>query len=51
MKKERILDKSTNIYNMVKVGQQVQEGDTLFQHQTAFEDDDINVIMKIELHL
>ena len=40
------LSKNTNVYNLVKVGQEVQEGDPLLVIQNAFEDDDVNVLLK-----
>lgn len=40
------LAKNTNVYNLVKVGQPIQEGDPLLVIQNAFEDDDVNVLLK-----
>ena len=40
------LSKSTNIFNMVKVGDKVQEGDPLLIIQNTFEDNDVNVLLK-----
>jgi len=41
-----ILPKLTNVYNMVKKGQQVQEGDPLLIFQNAFEEEDANMLLK-----
>lgn len=40
------LSKNTNIFNMIKVGDQVQEGDPLLIIQNTFEDNDVNVLLK-----
>ena len=40
------LDKNTNVFNLVKVGQEVQEGDPLLIIQNSYEDDDVNVLLK-----
>lgn len=40
------LSKNTNIFNMVKVGDAVQEGDPLLIIQNTFEDNDVNVLLK-----
>lgn len=40
------LDKNTNIYNMAKVGDHVEEGDSLLVFQNAFEDNDVNILLK-----
>lgn len=40
------LDKNVNIYNMVKVGQAVEEGDPLIIFQNAFDDKDANMLLK-----
>jgi len=46
VKKEVVLPKNTNIYNMVKKGQPIQEGDPLLIFQNAFEEDDVNTLLK-----
>lgn len=46
LKKEVILPKNTNIYNMVKKGQAIQEGDPLMIFQNAFEEEDVNILLK-----
>lgn len=46
VKKEVNLPKNTNIYNMVKKGQPIQEGDPLLIFQNAFEDEDVNILLK-----
>lgn len=40
------LSKNTNVFNLVKVGQSIQEGDSLLVIQNAFEDNDVNVLLK-----
>lgn len=40
------LTKTTNVYNLVKVGQKIQEGEPLLVMQNAFEDDDVNILLK-----
>ena len=40
------LSKNTNIFNMVKVGDKVQEGDPLLIIQNTFEDNDVNILLK-----
>lgn len=46
VKKEVILPKNTNIYNMVKKGQPIQEGEPLMIFQNAFEEEDVNILLK-----
>lgn len=46
VKKDVSLPKNTNIYNMVKKGQPIQEGDPLMIFQNAFEEDDVNILLK-----
>lgn len=43
---DKSFDKNTNIYNMVSVGQEIQEGDVLLVAQSAFEDEDLNTLMR-----
>lgn len=40
------LSKNTNVYNLVKVGQKIEEGDSLVVIQNSFEDDDVNILLK-----
>ena len=40
------LNKNTNVFNMVKPGDTVQEGDPLLIIQNTFEDNDVNVLLK-----
>jgi hypothetical protein len=40
------LSKNTNVFNMVNVGDKVQEGDPLLIIQNTFEDNDVNVLLK-----
>ena len=40
------LNKATNIYNMVKVGDPIQEGDPLIIYQNAFDEEDANMLLK-----
>lgn len=46
VKKDKVLPKNTNIYNMAKVGQPVQEGDPLLIFQNPFDDEDANILLK-----
>lgn len=46
MKKEVILNKDTNIFNMVKKGQEIKEGDTLLVIQKASDEEDVNVLLR-----
>lgn len=46
VKKEITLPKNTNILSMVKKGQEIQEGDPLMIFQNAFDEDDLNTLMK-----
>ena len=41
-----VIPKDTNVYNLVKVGQRVEEGDTLLILQRAYDDDDSNELLK-----
>ena len=40
------LGPKTNIYNIVQVGQQIQEGDPLIIFQNSFDEDDANILLK-----
>lgn len=40
------LDKNANIYNMVKAGDRIEEGDPLIIFQNAFDDKDANMLLK-----
>ena len=40
------LGAKTNVYNMVKVGQSIQEGDPLIIFQNSFDEDDANILLK-----
>lgn len=46
VKEERILDANTNIYNWLKVGTSVQQEDILYETQTAYEEEDVNQLLK-----
>lgn len=46
MQKDVILSKNTNVFDMVKVGDKVQEGDPLLIMQNTFEDNDVNILLK-----
>lgn len=46
VKKDVTLPKNTNIYNMVKKGQPIQEGEPLMIFQNAFDEDDVNLLLK-----
>ena len=40
------LSKNTNVFNLVKVGDKIQEGEPLMVIQNAFEDEDVNILLK-----
>lgn len=46
IKKEYVLPKNTNIYYMVKKGQAIEEGEPLMIFQNAFDDEDVNILLK-----
>jgi DNA-directed RNA polymerase beta subunit len=46
VKKERALAKDTNVYNVVKKGDPIEEGDPLIVFQNAFEEKDANALLK-----
>lgn len=46
VKKERALDKNSNVYFLVKKGTRIQEGDPLLIYQNAFDDKDVNILLK-----
>ena len=46
VKKERSLDKNSNVYFLVKKGTRIQEGDPLLIYQNAFNDKDVNILLK-----
>ncbi len=46
VKKEITLPKNTNIYKMAKVGQPIQEGEPLVIFQNAFDEEDVNILLK-----
>lgn len=43
---EKDLSKNTNVYNIVKVGQEVQEGDPLIIFQNSFDEKDANALLQ-----
>lgn len=43
---EHIIDKDCNIFEMVKKGDKISEGDPLMIYQKAYDEDDINIILK-----
>lgn len=45
-KKDKVLDKNTNVYFLIKKGTPVQEGDPLLIFQNAFDDKDANMLLK-----
>ena len=44
--KDVVLPKTTNVFNLVKVGDKIQEGEPLLVIQNTFEDNDVNVLLK-----
>lgn len=43
---DKVFDKNTNIYNMVKKGQKIEEGDTLLIAQASYDEEDINTLLR-----
>ncbi len=43
---EKDISKNTNVYSMVKVGQEVQEGDPLIIFQNSYDEKDANMLLK-----
>lgn len=41
-----VLDKNTNVYNLVKKGQKIEEGDTLLTIQRPYDEEDANILLK-----
>ena len=46
VEKDKDISKNTNVYEMVHVGQEVQEGDPLIIFQNAFDEKDANALLK-----
>lgn len=46
LKIEKIFDKDTNIYNLIKVGQSVEEGDTLLIAQAGYDEESVNTLLR-----
>lgn len=46
LKKDVILPKGTNIYNMVKKGQAIKEGEPLLVIQNISDEEDVNILLK-----
>ena len=46
LKIEKIFDKDTNIYNLIKVGQPVEEGDTLLIAQAGYDEESVNTLLR-----
>lgn len=46
LEKEITIPKAANVYNLVKKGQSINEGDTLMILQNAYDEDDVNVLLK-----
>lgn len=44
-KKEQYVTKTSNVYNIVEIGQEVQEGDILMTIQTGYDEEDVNTLM------
>ena len=43
---EKTIPKSANIYNLVKKGQSITEGDPLMILQNAYDEDDVNILLR-----
>ena len=46
IKKDIVLSKGTNVYNLVKKGQNIKEGDPLLIIQSDYDEDDTNMLLK-----
>lgn len=46
LKVEKIFSKDTNIYNLVQVGQEIEEGESLLVIQTPYDEEDANLLLK-----
>ncbi len=46
LEKEITIPKEANIYNLVKKGQEIREGDTLMILQNAYDEEDVNMLLK-----
>ena len=46
VKKEKVLKADTNVYNIVKPGQPIKEGDSLMVFQNSFDDKDANALLR-----
>ena len=46
LEKEITIPKAANIYNLVKKGQEIHEGDTLMILQNAYDEEDVNMLLK-----
>lgn len=46
VKEDCILQKNTNIYNVAKVGQEIEQGDTLLMWQTPYDEEEVNSLLK-----
>lgn len=45
-KMDVVLDKNTNIFNVIPLNSKVEEGDTLLLWQTPYEDEDVSALLK-----
>ena len=46
LKVDKIFSKDTNIFNLVQVGQEIEEGDNLLIIQSSYDEDDTNILLK-----
>lgn len=46
LEKEITIPKDANVYNLVKKGQKITEGDTLMILQNSYDDEDVNVLLR-----
>lgn len=46
LEKEITIPKAANVYNLVKKGQEIHEGDTLMILQNAYDEEDVNMLLK-----
>ena len=46
IKKEKVIQKDSNIYYLAKKGMPIQEGDPILIFQNAYDDNDVNILLK-----
>ena len=46
IKKEKYIQKNSNVYYLAKPGQKIQEGEPILIFQNAYDDNDVNILLK-----